>query len=404
MRFRMRKTSSLVPSIATLASLGLILAGCTATDSESDTAAGKGPGCIEKFDPNKDYFPDKAEISEADNFSIQYENSYQVLTVNEPFPGAPAEQYVLVKCGAPAPKLDGDLADAPQISIPVQSLYSASTTHLPMLEELDALDALSGVSNGDMVTNEEVAEAVESGEVAEYAADGAVDVEKIVADDPEVLITGGVDDPSYAQLRNADIDVLANAEWLEKTALGRAEWIKYFGALTDNQKEATEDFNRIAADYKEALAKVADVAPVNTLMGNMNEGTWYMPTAGSYTGKMYQDAAAVWPWENEPGNESLPLDFEAVIAKAADAKLWIVNTAWESKADALKEDDRYSELAAMDEDGQVWNANKATNANGGNDYWESGVLRPDLVLKDLIAILHPDLMPGHEFVYFQELK
>ena len=35
----------------------------------------------------------------------------------------------------------------------------------------------------------------------------------------------------------------------------------------------------------------------------------------------------------------------------------------------------------------VWNDNSRQNAKGGNDFWESGVVRPDLILRDLIRIL-----------------
>lgn len=390
---------------AATAIAGLALTGCSATDGGGDSAdaVADRPGCIDDFDPGTDYFPDKAEITEASNFSIDYHDSYQVLTVDEPFQGAEPESYVLVKCGAPAPELDGALADAPQITVPVTSVYSESTTHLPMLDEIGAMDVLTGVSSGAMVSTGSAAERIASGEAVEFAPDGAVDIEKIVAGDPDVLVTAGTDDPSHQKLREAGVDVVANAEWLEETALGRAEWIKFFGALTDRQAEAGKVFDGIARDYRDAAALVTDEEPTEILPGALSDGTWYMTPGGSYAGKMYVDAGATWGWRDSEETGSLPLDFETVVAKAADAPLWLVNNTWQSKKDALAEDERYGQLAAM-KSGQVWNANKATNPSGGNDYWESGVLHPDRVLRDLIAILHPDLLPDHEFVYFQQMK
>ena len=93
-----------------------------------------------------DYFPDKVAIEDAANFSVEYRRSYKVVTVKEAYAGGPAERYVLVQCGAPAPRLDGDLAGAQVVTVPITSLFSASTTHLPLLVDLQRLDVLTGVS------------------------------------------------------------------------------------------------------------------------------------------------------------------------------------------------------------------------------------------------------------------
>ena len=53
--------------------------------------------------------------------------------------------------------------------------------------------------------------------------------------------------------------------------------------------------------------------------------------------------------------------------------------------------------------GQVYNNNARTNAAGGNDYYESAVVNPDLVLRDLVKIFHPELVE-EDFVYYKQLK
>jgi len=53
---------------------------------------------------------------------------------------------------------------------------------------------------------------------------------------------------------------------------------------------------------------------------------------------------------------------------------------------------------------QVYNFNKRLLPSTANDFWESAVARPDLLLADVIAILHPDLLPGYELVYAEQLK
>jgi len=396
----MRVRAALPTILVTVTAASLILAGCSTSTADLDSIT--ADGCITDFDPTVDYFPDKSEIVDAENFDITYENSYQVLTVNEPFSGANPESYVLVKCGAPAPKLSGDLAGAQQITVPITSLYSGSTTHLPLVTELDELDVLTGVSNGSYVSDPAVIERIESGAIAEYAAGGSIDTEAVVLAAPDVLMTGGTDDPAYTQLREAGIGVVANAEWLEASPLGRAEWVKVMAALTGTEAKAAEVYDGIRDRYLDVAAKAADVETVPVLLGGMSQGTWYMSSGGSYMGRLFSDAGAQWPWQDVTTTGSLPLDFEAVVAQAADAPTWLVVNSWTSIGDALADDERYGSLAAVGA-GQVWNANKALGPNGGNDYYERGVLRPDLILADLVAILHPDLLPDHEFVFYQQL-
>lgn len=378
----------------------LVAAGCsTATDTE-----GLASDCISDFDPTVDYFPDKVEVTEAENFSITYENSYQILTVDEPFPGGDPETYVLVRCGAPEPALPDDLAAAQQIPVPISTLYSGSTTHLPLITELDVLDVLTGVSNAAYPSDPAVRERIDADEIAEYAPGGTVDAEAVLIADPDVVMTGGTDEPAYAQFRNAGIGVVANAEWLESSPLGRAEWIKVMGALTGREAQATEVYNDIRQRYVDAAATAADAAPVPVLVGSMMQGTWYMPPGGSYAGRLLSDAGAQWPWQSSSSLESLPLDFETVVLQAADAPVWLVmENNWTTQADILAADERYDGLAAVSE-GQVWNANRAMGAGGGNDYYERGVLRPDLILSDLVAILHPDLRPDHEFTFYRQVS
>lgn len=387
--------------LSAVAVAGLALAGCsTATTDTTDTAA--PDGCITDFDPSVDYFPDKSEVVDAENFSITYENSYQVLTVDEPYSGAEPESYVLVKCGAPAPELSDDLADAQQISVPISSLYSGSTTHLPLVAELGVLDVLTGMSNGSYVSDTAVVDRIASGDVAEYAAGGTIDTEAVVVAAPDVVMTGGTDDPAYAQLREAGIGVVANAEWLEASPLGRAEWIKVMAALTGTEVRAAEAYDGIRRDYLQVADKAAGAEPAPVLLGGMSQGTWYMSSGGSYMGRLFSDAGATWPWQDVTSTGSLPLDFEAVVAEASDAPTWLVVNSWTSIGDALADDERYGDLAAVGT-GQVWNANKALGPGGGNDFYERGVLRPDLVLSDLVAVLHPELLPDHEFTFYQRL-
>lgn len=366
----------------------------------ANRAGGPAEGCITDFDPARDYFPDKSRVLDATNFSINYEKTYQILTVKEPFPNSAPESYVLVKCGAPAPRLSGALATAPQIQVPIRSLYSASTTHLPLITELGQLDVLEAVGQASSVTSPEVNARIAGGRVTEYAPGSTINTEKVIAADPDVLMTQGTDDPAYRALRAAGIVVVANAEYLESTALGRAEWIKVMAALTGTEKKAGEVYDGIRTRYQDVAETARAASPTPVLPGQMSQGTWYMPAGCSYVGKLIADAGGGYPWAADPSNGSLELNLESVFARGGGAPIWLVTEQWATTADALRDDPRYAQLAAT-RTGQVWSATKVIGPGGGNDFYERGVTRPDLVLGDLVAILHPELAPGHGFAFYR---
>lgn len=367
----------------------LVLTGCAAAPVAAPASCEPGSGA-------------RSTVEYAENFELSYEDGYQVLTVNEPSPGAPAESYVLVSCGA-TPQLPPELASAQQIPVPVDSLYSGSTTHLPLLVDLARLDVLTGVATAGFVSSPEVRERIDAGAVAEYAPTERIAVERVVAGRPDVLMTGGFDDPAYASLRAAGIPVVANAEYLEPTPLGRAEWIKVMAALTGDERRAAAVFDEVEAAYAENAALAAQAEPVRVLAGSLFEGVWSVPAGGSYLGRLLADAGGANPWADDPSTSSLTVDFETVYARAGQAPVWLATQDWDSRADALAADPRYGELAAM-RDGRTWTANRSIGPGGGNDFYERGVTRPDLVLADIVAILHPELAPDHEFTFYTQLR
>ncbi|HET8588014.1 MAG TPA: ABC transporter substrate-binding protein [Nakamurella sp.] len=376
----------------------------TATGSSSPRD-GIGPdGCITHFDPEADYFPDKARLEYATNFTIDYHRSYAVLTVQQPSQGAKPASYVLVRCGAPTPQLSGALAKDQQVTVPVHSLFSGSTTQLPSLVMLDRLDVLTGVAFKAFVSETPVVQHISSPDVVQYAdAAGTVDAERVVAAKPDVLVTGGFDDPAYANIIKAGVPVLSDADWLENDPLGRAEWIKFFGALTDTQAAAGRQFDSIVDAYQRLQKLAAPAAKVSVVTGQPYQGTWYVPGGGSYTARLIADAGGTYPWASDPSTGSIATDVETVFARSGTAPVWLASTTWTTTKQALAENATFAKFTAF-ATGNVWNAAKDVNSAGGNNFYELGAARPDLILGDLVAILHPDLLPDHEFAFYLKLS
>lgn len=389
-------------TLAALAALTLSFGG--AASAQAPVAE----NCIEDFDPAVDYYPDKAVLTDAVNFSVTYHQSYKIVTVTQPFVGGAPERYVLVHCGAPVPELAGDLADAPVIETPIASIFSASTTHNPMLDALDVVDHVTGVANLTYTANQAILDAAAAGQLIEFAANGGIDVELVIDAAPAVFMTGGGDNEAYDVLRQAGIPVVANAEWLEPSILGRAEWIKYVALFFDREALAEEVYDGIERSYLDAAATVAGTPPEDrplVLAGSSFQGVFYASGGQSYVAQTIAAAGGRYVFADIEGTPSIAFpDLERVLDAAADADFW-VNSAigYRSIADIEADEPRLAALPAV-QSGQVWNYDRLVSESGGIGFFELGVLRPDLVLRDLIEIFHPGTLPDHEFTFYRPIS
>ena len=354
-------------------------------------------------------------LTDAVNFTVEYVGSAKLVHVQQVSPGAPGAVYVLVQRGAIEPEggwigLAGgliaahDLASATVVEIPIRSLFTSSTTQLPALEILGVVDSLTGVAQQAFVTTASVRALIDAGQLVEFAATYAVDAEAVVAAQPDVLMTSGFWDDAYDIIQSAGTAIVHNADWVESSPLGRAEWVKFISLFFNREAEAEAWFEGVRADYAAARALAAGVERRPTVhTGQVWGGVWYASGGQSYVARLLADAGADYVWAGDDSAGSTEHDIETQLAQAADAEFWLHAASWwGSIADALAEDARYGEFASL-RNGNVWNPTLATNEQGGNDFFESGSVRPDLVLRDMIAILHPALLPDHEFVYYQRM-
>lgn len=364
-------------------------------------------GCIPegKFSPEIDYFPEKATLQYTAGFSIEYHNSYKVVTVKTPWPGASESlQYALVQCGAPAPE---GFTEAQIIEVPVKSIVTMSTSYLPFLDELGLLDRLVGLDDATYVSNPTVLKMAEEGKLTMLGYGSGVNVEKALELKPDLIMTYGSGAPEYDAhpvLLQAGLKVVINAEWLDTSPLGRAEWGKFIAAFFNKEAQAENLFADKAKQYNDLKALAANVSTKPTVFtGSAYQGTWNVPGGNSFAAAFLKDAGAAYLWADDPSSGSLPLAFEAVFEKAQNADFWL-NVGFVGSLDDLKAmDTRYADFAAF-QNGNVWNNDAKTSPNGGNDYYESAVAHPELVLADLIKIFHPALLPEHNLVYYRQLK
>jgi iron complex transport system substrate-binding protein len=382
--------------------------------SWSATAAAQAPvnrapatnvthGCVERFDATVDYFPDKLTIEDATSFRVEYRRFYKLVAVTEAYAGGPSERYVLVQCGAPAPALVGPLAGAQVVTVPITSLFALSPTHVSLLVELDRVKVLTGVAQRDIVSSPEIEARLTTGAIAEFARAGLqVDVERVVTARPSAVMANGAVNATLSAVRNAGVPVVANTEWREPTALGRAEWLKYMALFLNEERAAQALYGSMKARYRTLSAR-ATTQPQQTwplvMTGRSTRGTFVIAGGRSYVAALIRDAGGRYAWADNHAAGTAAVDLEAQMQRASRADVWINGGGWANRAAMLEDEPRYAEFKAFRQ-GQVWVYERRMTPAGGNDYWSRGVTSPDLVLADLVKILHPSLTPGHAFEWY----
>mgnify|MGYP000403814242 CR=1 FL=1 len=388
-----------------LFSLMLVLLALTPVLPAAAQEAAVADACVTDYDAAVDYFPDKATIEYAQGFTVEYHNNYKLVTLAQPWQGAEDPiQYVLVQCGTPAPE---DVEADAVIEVPVQKAVTMSTTILPHIVGQGVLDQLVAVDTALYTNLPEITANQEAGDLAEVSPNfGEINTELLLDLEPDLIMSQRFDgtDEVYPTLQEAGLPVVLNADFLDTTPLGQAEWGKYIALFFNTEAEAEAAFSGVAARYQELvdLAASADTKP--TVFANTPyDGNWFMPGGQSYLAQFFADAGAAYLWADDETTGSIFLDFESVFEQAADAEFWVnAGFFWQTKADALAEDERFAQFAAF-ENGQVYTNNGVVNANGGSAYFETGVANPDLILADLVKIFHPGLLPDHELYFYRQL-
>jgi len=344
--------------------------------------------------------------SYASGFSIRDEGSYKVLTVRNPWQYSRNVSYDYV-LSSRRDLLPDSLQDLSWIRTPVERVVVLSTTHVAMIEQLGQASSLVGLSGSDFIYSPEIRERISSGRLADVGYGQGLNYESIVELDPDVMFIYGVEGNVVAtleKLKELKIPVVFCGEYLEPHPLGKTEWIHFFSCFYNQEEQASEFFHLIDSSYTHlsALALQAKNKP-KVLTGLPWKDTWHMAGGGSFAARLIEDAGGDFLWSDNTSTQAIPLDLESVYLRAVNAGVWINPGAASSLEDIGSLDERFLDLSVVS-NSRVYNNNLRTNQEGGNDYWESGTLRPDLILADLIRIFHPELLPDHDWVYYRQLK
>ena len=340
----------------------------------------------------------------AKGFSIENYDGYSVVTVKNPWPKATKTYtYILQeKNGIVPDSLKQNLI----IPIPIKTIVVTSTTHIPSLEMLNEVNSLVGFPHCDYISSDKVRTRIDSKKVKELGNNQDLNTEVILDLQPNIIIGYGIDNknPTLDNLQKSGLKVMLNGDWNEETALGKAEWIKFFGALYGKQNQADELFAKIEKDFLKTIkiAKLAKTTPT-ILAGDMFEDRWYLPKGTSWGSLLLKQANGNYLWQETSGTGSLSLSFETVFEKAATADVWITSGQFSTLKEMTDMNPHYAKFKAF-QNKNVYSFSEKKGKTGGILYYELAPNRPDLVLKDLVKILHPELLVDYKPFFFEKLN
>lgn len=341
------------------------------------------------------------ELKYATGFSIRKAPEVYEVTIKTPFEGAKDPlRYIFYKNRK---VITGIHADA-KVKIPVETIVCTSTTHIPLLDYLNETGSLTGFPTLDYISSPAMRQRIDNNEVEELGIDDALNIEKLIKLNPNVVLAYSLtgDMGQFSLIKEAGIPVIMNAEYLEEHPLGRAEWIKLAGILFGKEARADSVFNKIEQEYLQTKALAEQLTPASVLSGVVYGDSWYLPGGRNYASQLLTDAGYTYFWASDTTSGFLPLSFETVFEAAHEAEYWIGVASYNSREEMATADSRYAEFAAF-RSGNVYSYNKRIGAKGGSEFLELGYLRPDLILKDLVWIAHPQALPGHDLFFHFKL-
>ena len=293
------------------------------------------------------------------------------------------------------------------IYTPIKRIVVTSTTHIPMVELLKEEASIVGFPFSKYISSEKTRNLIDGGNIKEIGKENSLNTEILLDLQPQLVVGYSVSSAvkSLTTIKNAGINVIYNGDWLEETPLGRAEWIKFFGVLFNKEKQADSIFNVIEANYMEAKNIALKSSNKATILSGaiMSKDIWNLPAGESFVAKFLKDANVNYLWKDSKGTGSLSLSFESVFDKAQSAKFWIAPGYFSSKEQMLKSNKIYSKFNAFREN-KIFTPATKKGKTGGIIYYELTTTRPDLVLKDIIKITNPKLVPNYNLTFFEVMK
>lgn len=274
-----------------------------------------------------------------------------------------------------------------------------SSSHVAFLDRLGEASRIVGISGLRFVSSPRI----DKSKVKDIGYDANLNYELIASLRPDIVLMYGISGENTsitAKLTELGIPYIYIGEYTEITPLGKAEWIVPFGYMCGRAELAKAVFDSIAHRYDSLKQSIADTRRPRVMLNAPYQDVWFVPSDSSYMATLLRDAGAEYICSGDTSHISRPLNIEIAYRKASEADFWINTNEYRTTAELRAANPRFGDTPAV-RSGHVYNCVKRTNAAGGSDFWESGVVNADLVLRDLIRIFHGSKTDTSLYYYMQ---
>ena len=330
-----------------------------------------------------------------------------LITVRNPWQGAEGveKQLFIAREGERAPEgFEGQVIDGS-----AERVVCMSSTYVAMIDAIGCTERVVGVSGIDFIYNSRVREAASEGRVHDVGHDSNINFELLLTLRPDVVLIYGVageNGVANAKLDELNIPYFYLGDYVEESPLAKAEWTVVVAEILGVRERGEELFAGIENRYLELRKRVEESATERpTVMFNTPyRDTWYMPSSRSYAVRIVEDAGGQYVYDGNHGTASQPIDLEQAYVLTREADYWINVGQYATLEDLRRDNPRFVGAKAVRE-GRVYSSDRRATAKGGSDFWESAVVNPDVVLRDLVAILHPELnLVSEELTYYKRIE
>lgn len=336
----------------------------------------------------------------AENLNLSATEDYTIARLRNPWDTTRIlHTYVLVD---KEKSLPADLPEGTLVRTPLSKAVVYSSVHCGLLNQIGALKSIGGVCDLKYIKLQEVQDGCRTGSIADVGNGMNPDIEKIIDLHPDAIMLSPFENSGgYGRVEKLNIPIIECADYMETSALGRAEWMRFYGLLFGEAQKADSLFAEVEKNYNELKALVAPLSYAPSVISELKNGSaWYVPGGKSTSARIYADAGANYVFADDEHSGSVPLTFETVFDKGQNADFWLIkyNQAIDKTYKELEQD--YAPYTGF-------RAFKERNIYGCNtgkvDFYEDSPFHPDRLLKDLIKIFHPTLLEGYELKYFTKL-
>ena len=382
-----------------------LLAGCSCGGQKGGKAA-EVNGVAVEVDSAEKISPEYAK-----GFTVKYlSDDVRLVEVGDPqhvlTEGADDEDYdmpvdyrfALVRKGAEADVPEG----YKRVDVPIDRTICMTSLQLSNFTALDAHDVIRGITGTKNLFDEDIKTRVKKGEIVKIGMEGDFDPELVLAANPDVIFISPFKRGGYDAIKETGVTLVPHLGYKELEPLGQAEWIKFVAMFIGKEKEANEVFSGIKSRYEDVKKLTAKVKVRPTVFsGEMHGGNWYAVGGRNHLAQLFRDAGADYIIKDE-NTGGVNIEFEQMYAQAANADYWRILNSFpgDFSYDALKASEPRNELFKAFKDRHVVYCNMKQTP-----YYELTPVQPDVLLNDLVAIFHPDLVaPDYQPRFYRLLK